>query len=262
MGGEIIAKSMSGEGYMDYQKRLKKSADLLVQAGRAFSLTGAGISTESGIPDYRSPGKGLWEKVNPLKTASASALRNNPAEFYTNTIAHWRTFAEAQPNTGHYALQQMEDAGLLLGIITQNIDGLHYAAGSRSVLEVHGHLRTGQCIRCNSQVDFKEITSQVDAGINPPLCEHCAGVLRPDVVLFEDPMSADFFKATKVLSGCDLLLVVGTSLKVYPVATLPQMARQLIIINNTPTAYDEQAEVVFRESIGQVLNDLKVLLCD
>jgi len=250
----------NGEGAMEYQERLKKTADLMIQASRAFALTGAGISTESGIPDYRSPGKGLWEKVNPLKTASASALRHNPKKFYQDTISHWRTFADAQPNRGHRALKEMEDGGLLLGIVTQNIDGLHYAAGSKSVLEVHGHMRTGHCLECGDRVDFSKVTEQLDNGINPPRC-HCSGILRPDVVLFEDPMSHDFFRATKVLSGCDLLLVAGTSLQVYPVASLPQLARQLIIVNNTPTSYDESAAVIFRESIGGVLSDLQSMLC-
>ncbi len=245
---------------MDYQQRLERAADLLLQARRAFALTGAGISTESGIPDYRSPGTGLWEKVNPLKTASASALRKNPAEFYNTTIKHWREFALAKPNAGHHALKALEDKKVILGIVTQNIDGLHHAAGSKSVLEVHGHLRTARCIECGAKVPFGEVTRQLDDGINPPKCAKCPGVLRPDVVLFEDPMSDDFFKATKVLAGCDLLLVVGTSLKVYPVATLPQLVRQLIIINRTATAYDEQAAVIFREGSGQVLADLNNLL--
>ncbi|MBO8167554.1 MAG: NAD-dependent deacylase [Thermoanaerobacteraceae bacterium] len=244
---------------MDYQQRLTRAKKLLEQSKRVFALTGAGISTESGIPDYRSPGTGLWEKVNPLKTASASALRNDPAEFYRTTIAQWREFSKAEPNAGHYALKELEENGYILGIITQNIDGLHLKAGSQSVLEVHGHLRTARCMQCENRVLFEEITRQLDAGTNPPRCAKCSGVLRPDVVLFEDPMSEDFLKASKVLSGCDLLLVIGTSLQVYPVATLPQLAKRLIIINKMPTPYDNQAELIFRESIGQVLTDLKNL---
>jgi len=245
---------------MNYRDRLKRAAEIILQSKRVFALTGAGISTESGIPDYRSPGTGLWNKTNPFKTASVSALRKDPAEFYKTTITQWREFSNAQPNVGHNTLKVLEDKGRILGIVTQNIDGLHHKAGSNSVLEVHGHLRTARCVKCEGRVPFDKVIEQLDKGINPPRCSLCDGYLRPDVVLFEDAMSDDFIKATKVLSGCDLLLVVGTSLQVYPVATLPQLARRLIIINKMPTSYDNKAAVIFHESIGKVLSDLEKTL--
>ncbi|GAW91872.1 SIR2 family NAD-dependent protein deacylase [Calderihabitans maritimus] len=241
---------------MDYKEKIDRIVDLLRSSKRAFALTGAGISTESGIPDFRSPGTGLWEKMDPIKTSSASALRLNPAQFYANTMARWSKFRNAEPNYGHYALAELEKMGYLMGVITQNIDGLHRKAGSERVWEVHGHLRTCHCMECKKRFDFELIPAQLDKGVNPPLCPECKGIIRPDVVLFEDPMAEDFYQASRVLSGCDLLLIVGTSLTVYPVAGLPQLARRLVIINLMPTPYDNQAEVVIREKISKVFKDI------
>lgn len=244
---------------MEYKEKIKALVELLQKSSRNFVLTGAGISTESGIPDYRSKGTGLWYKFDPMKVASASALRRDPAGFYNNNLKRWLSFSEAKPNAAHYALAELEKKGLILGVITQNIDGLHRKAGSQRVWEVHGHLRTCHCFDCGKSFPFSDLVNQFDAGTNPPRCE-CGGALRPDIVLFEDSMSDDYLQATKVLPGCQLLLVVGSSLQVYPVASLPEYARYLVIINNEETPWDDQATLVINEKSGKVFTDIMALL--
>ncbi|AEG16502.1 NAD-dependent deacetylase [Desulfofundulus kuznetsovii DSM 6115] len=239
-----------------YQEKIRTLAELLRRHDRNFALTGAGVSTESGIPDFRSPGTGLWTKYDPIQTASLSALKRDPATFYNINLSRWTAFSGAEPNDAHRALARLEELGYLVGVITQNIDGLHQKAGSKRVWEVHGHLRTCHCMSCEQSYPFSHLVEQFEKGQNPPLCGICKGTLRPDVVLFEDRMSEDFFKATRALSGCQLMLVVGSSLQVYPAAGLPQFARKVVIINREPTPWDEQAELVIHHSAGQVFRDL------
>ncbi len=241
---------------MTYKEKIKQIAGLIKQSKKTLALTGAGISTESGIPDYRSPGTGLWEKLNPMKTASLSALRKDPAQFYSVNLERWAIYSNAKPNYAHYALAHLEKAGLLVGVITQNVDSLHKRAGSERVWEVHGHLRTFHCMSCHQKYPFQDVVQRFRSGENPPRCLKCSGVLRPDVVLFEDRMNEDFFQATQVISGCQLLLVVGSSLTVYPVASLPGAAKQVVIINRTPTPWDETAAVVVNETAGKVFRDI------
>ena len=246
---------------MDFEEKISNLAGLVRQAsGRAFALTGAGVSTESGIPDYRSPGTGLWTKHDPAKTASLSALRRDPALFYSTNLKRWTSYSAVKPNRAHYALARLEKLRHLVGVITQNIDGLHIKAGSKRVWEVHGHLRTCRCLQCRRQYPFEELTCQVESGLNPPLCPDCRGVLRPDVVLFEDSMSSDYHRAEKALSGCQLLLVAGSSLQVYPVAGLPVLARHVAVINQEATPWDERASLVIRGSAGEILDALARVL--
>ncbi len=241
---------------MSYDQQIKEIARLIRKSGKTFALTGAGISTESGIPDYRSPGTGLWEKQDPANTASFSALRRDPALFYSTNLKRWTSFNEAQPNAAHKALAQLEKMGLLDGVITQNIDSLHVKAGSIKVWEVHGHLRTCHCINCRTSYSFDHLVQSFDNGQNPPLCLKCEGVLRPDVVLFGDQMNDDYYQVTNEILDCQLLLVAGSSLTVYPVAGLPNHAKNIVIINRTPTPYDEEATVVVHEGAGQVFEDI------
>ncbi|MEG6614971.1 NAD-dependent deacylase [Peptococcaceae bacterium 1198_IL3148] len=239
---------------MNYREKIEHLVSLVKISNKTLVLTGAGASTESGIPDFRSQKKGLWQKYNPEEVASLNALKRDPAKFYQLNMQWWRRCIEAQPNATHYGLAQLEKMGWLLGVITQNIDGLHQRAGSKRVWEVHGHLRTCRCFKCGRGYAF----SQLESGY---IC-HCGGVLRPDVVLFGDAMPKDYATAEKVMSGCQLLLVVGSSLQVYPVANLPQFARRLVIINHDPTPWDDRADLVLRESSGQVLGDVLANLDD
>lgn len=245
---------------MNYQRKINLLAQRIKDGKRVFALTGAGISTASGIPDYRSPGTGLWEKINPEKSASVTALRQNPEYFYRQNLLRWAQLESANPNEGHIALAKLEEKGYLMGVITQNIDGLHQKAGSKKVWELHGEVRTCRCSQCQEQYQFGMLVDQFQRGVIPPVCPSCQGMLRPNVVLFEDPMPEAFYQASQVLTGCDFLLVVGTSLQVYPAASLPQKARRIGIVNLMETPYDSMADVVIRENAGQVLSDLVTAL--
>lgn len=234
---------------------IDRIVQLLQSARYAMALTGAGISTESGIPDYRSKGTGLWEKVNPAEMASISYMLTNPKEFFEFNITQWSKYADAEPNVTHRVIAAMEKAGYLHGIITQNIDNLHYKAGSKNLFEVHGHLRTAHCVNCANKYEFDELVNQFSKGINPPRCT-CGGLIRPDVVLFGDPMSRDFYRALEQVQKCDLLIIAGSSLQVYPVAELPLYCEKFIIINREPTPFDERAEVVIHDTAGKVFESI------
>lgn len=244
----------------DMQEAARQVAWLIKKSRKTLALTGAGASTESGIPDYRSKGTGLWARFDPMARASVTALLNKPAEFYSFNLPLWNRYVEAEPNTVHLALAGMEAAGLLRGIITQNIDGLHRKAGSQNVWEVHGHLRTCHCTGCRKSYPFVELTRQFEQGTNPPFCPLCLSLLRPDVVLFEDAMSDDYYRALEAMKDCELLLVVGSSLQVYPVADIPSYAKKLVIINKEPTPWDGSAEVVYHGQAGEFFAGLAVAL--
>jgi len=241
---------------MTYQKKLEEAARLIQTHQKVYALTGAGISTESGLPDFRSPGTGLWTKVDPTKYSTAQVLYENPDKFFRFGFERFYNLRKAEPNRGHFALAWMEKERLLQGVITQNIDGLHYKAGSEKVWEVHGHLRTGYCIDCTKEVLFEELMTQHEQNVIPPKCT-CGGMLRPSVVLFGDSLGDAFAKAEQTLSwGCDLMLVVGSSLTVYPVASLPSWASRLILINLQPTPFDNDADVLIQDESGKALEDL------
>ena len=246
---------------MDYQEKVERAAALIKNSTGFYSLTGAGLSTESGIPDFRTPGEGIWEKYDPIKTSSVEVLKNNPRVFYESAFNRFASITLAEPNSGHYALAKMEELGFLKGVVTQNIDGLHVKAGSRKIWEVHGHLRSGYCQGCKKRYTFEELVHQVELKRIPPVCRNCFDVLRPDVVLFGDPMPPIFYEAEEVLrDSCDLMLAAGSSLVVYPVAYLPRLAKKLIIINLAPTGFDEVAEIVIREKCSRALHDIAALL--
>jgi NAD-dependent deacetylase len=242
---------------MTYEEKIRSLAEYLKKPGPNFAFTGAGASTESGIPDFRSRGSGLWEKVDPMKAASLSALRRDPANFYKFFMGVWSSFSGAKPNAAHYAMARLEEEGLLAGVITQNIDGLHRTAGSQKVWEIHGHMRSCRCAVCSRSYPFDDLLNQYRSGTNPPRCSQCKGMLRPDVVLFEDAMGEDFYNAYHAMTGCQLLLVAGSSLQVYPAASLPELAKRLVIINRDPTPWDSRAALVINEKMaGQVFTDL------
>ncbi len=245
---------------MDYTAKINRLAGLIKQSSYTLALTGAGISTESGNPDFRSPGTGLWTKFDPVQVATVSALKRDPAAFYKINLENWIRFTGVEPNAAHYALARLERKGLLQGVITQNIDGLHSKAGTKQLWEVHGHLRTCRCMDCERHYPFDVLANQFYQGINPPLCENCGGVLRLDVVLFEDPLEESFNGAMQAMDMCRLLLVVGSSLTVYPVAALPEWAARLAIINKEPTPWDDRAEVVINDMAGRAMTDVLAAL--
>ncbi|HIE12680.1 MAG TPA: NAD-dependent protein deacylase [Desulfotomaculum sp.] len=240
--------------------RLFQAAELLRQASRAYAFTGAGVSTESGIPDFRAPGTGLWSNPELLSLATGDALRQDPVRFYSAFLPQWLRYRKAEPNPAHKALADLEAKGILSGVITQNIDGLHRKAGSQTVYEVHGHLRHLVCSDCCETANFEVAVAALQQGTLPPRCR-CGGMLRPDVVLFGETMAPDFDRAMAELhQGCDVMLVVGSSLKVFPAASLVGFADCFIIINLEPTPLDHRAAVVIHGSAGDVMPRIAALV--
>lgn len=229
---------------------------LILSSSNAVALTGAGISTESGIPDYRSPGTGLWEKMNP-SVVSLDGFLNDPGSYYDFALELYPTRRAAKPNPAHYFLAELEKKGLLKGIITQNVDGLHQDAGSSSVHELHGTYRRVSCLECGSAFDMDEVMEKVQSGENPPLCRECdGGVLKPIAVFFGEMLpQVTWQKSLKLAENTDLLIVVGSSLQVSPANVLPDVAlragAKLVIINLMPTPYDADASMVIHHKIGE-----------
>ena len=229
----------------------------LLRGGRLnVALTGAGASTESGLPDFRSK-DGLWGGTDPTRVASVSAFQQDPAAFYAFYQTRLAALAGAAPNAAHRALARLESLGMLHLVVTQNVDGLHLRAGSREVVEVHGNLREARCAGCGALVSIVEMAGPLRAGALP-MCGRCGGLLRPNVVLFGEVLpAAAYARAEAACRQCDVLLVVGSSLQVHPVAGLPALAvrhgAKLAIVNRDPTPCDELAEVVVWGEAGTVL---------
>lgn len=215
-------------------------------------LTGAGISTESGIPDFRSPGSGLWEKVDPMEALSSEVLYNNPKKFYNQGFNIITSMKDSVPNKAHYLIAKLEELELIDLLVTQNIDGLHHKAGSRKVYEVHGTTRTCSCDNCGESYDTALIEKRVKAGEIPPRCR-CKGIIRPDVVLFGDMLPDCFYDSVRKVEGSELLVVIGSSLSVSPVNHLADICKKLIIVNKGATLYDSSCEIKIEENISTAL---------
>jgi NAD-dependent deacetylase len=219
-------------------------------------LTGAGMSTESGIPDFRSP-TGIWAKFDPAEYATLSAFRADPEKvwrFYKPRIA---MLTGAEPNAGHFALAALERAGLVDAVVTQNIDQLHERAGTKNLIEVHGSIRTATCPACAESYPRKAVLAQLE-GADAPACERCGGILKPDVVFFGELLpTAAIDRAFELARSAALLLVVGTSLEVHPVAALPEetllAGGRVAILNKGPTPYDSRADLKLEGSAGAIL---------
>ena len=214
-------------------------------------LTGAGVSTESGIPDFRSA-TGIWARFDPFEVASIDAFRRDPARVWEFYALRLDVLADAPPNPAHIALAELEARGLVQAVVTQNVDRLHAAAGSQDVIEVHGSIASAVCLACGRREE------QVRALLPLPRCAVCGAVLKPGVVMFGELLPVEAIdRATALAQGAGLLLVVGTSLEVWPVAGLPDETRRhggkLAIVNRTPTPYDGLADLVVRGSAGEVL---------
>lgn len=240
------------------QDSIEFIAELFRQSKHAVVLTGAGISTPSGIPDFRSSGTGLWSRDEPLEVASLNTFRTAPEKFF----AWFRPLAghifNAQPNPAHRALAQLEECGCVRSIITQNIDMLHQKAGSQNVIEMHGTLQTLTCTQCYHQVDAAPYIKSFVEENKLPRCPKCGQILKPDVILFGEQLpQAAWFKAQHEARACDLMLVVGSSLEVLPVASLPMQAldrgAHLVIINNTPTYLNVRADVAILEDAATII---------
>jgi NAD-dependent deacetylase len=206
-------------------------AALLKKSRKAVAITGAGISVESGIPDFRSPG-GLWERFDPLEYATIRAFEKNPAKVWVMLKEMDRILVRARPNPAHYALADLEKRDMLLGVITQNVDNLHQAAGSQNVVEYHGNAHRFVCLNCQG----KWLRAALDFDQTPLYC-YCGGLIKPDVVFFGEPIpEAAMFKANAWALSCDLLLIIGSSMEVAPANSLPRVAKDsgaVIVESNT-----------------------------
>lgn len=234
---------------MTPDQQIEHAKSLLSEAKHAIALTGAGISTPSGIPDFRSPNSGLWEKADPFEVASIYSFRRRPQDFYDWIHPLTELTLNAVPNPAHTALAQLEQCGRIRCVITQNVDMLHGKAGSSSVFEVHGHFREMTCLRCYGvypSADYLE--AFVNSG-EIPHCAGCGGILKPNVILIGEQLPVRVLnQAKKQARECDLMIIVGSSLEMAPAGDLPALAvetgAKLLIVNLEPTHLDHLAEAV------------------
>lgn len=243
---------------------VEHAAELIAAARRGLVLTGAGVSAESGIPTFRGEG-GLWTKYDPVKVASIAYFMADPSAYWKVSKDRGRVALAARPNPGHHALAALEEAGHLVAVATQNTDGLHQESGSRHVIELHGSGRTVQCLDCGNREPRSEVQARLEVEM-PPRCRLCGGTfLKPTVVLFGEPMPQQaVHEAFALARQADVMLVVGSSLVVYPAAEIPLIAARsgakMIVVNAEPTPLDELADVVIRGKSGEVLPEIVDLI--
>ena len=239
---------------------IERLADLLERRRPCVALTGAGISTESGIPDFRSAG-GIWERYDPAEVGSIDAFRREPARVWEFYALRLDALNQAEPNEGHRALAELEEQGWIRAVITQNIDGLHQSAGSREVVEMHGSLREAECIHCGVRVPLEDAL----ASLPLPPCPECGEVLKPGVVMFGELLPpAAIERAQGLAAEAGVLLVVGSSLEVHPVAALPgetlAAGGALAIVNRGGSPWDTRADVLLDAAAGETLRGLEAAL--
>ena len=230
-------------------------AKMLVESSYAIVFTGAGVSTESGIPDFRGP-EGLWRRVDPEKF-TIDYFYENPLEVWRLVAQLAEMFKDAKPNPAHYAIAELEEMGIVKTVITQNIDGLHQKAGSKRVIELHGNSRYAVCLVCGHRIPIEEALRIVARG-ELPRCPRCGGVLKPDAVFFGEPLPRrELEEAFREAEKADLVLVVGSSLVVQPAAYIPLHAKEtgakIVIVNASRTAMDSIADVIVRGKAGEIL---------
>lgn len=234
-------------------EEIENAARMILEAETVIALTGAGISTESGIPDFRSPG-GLWTRYDPMIYATYESFVHDPTRFWEMAAELNPVLESAEPNPAHLGLGELETLGKCSAVVTQNIDHLHQRAGSSDVLELHGTYRTGTCLHCGTRHDYDEIKESALRG-KVPACKACGDTVKPDVVLFGEPLNAPVLhRAVELATCCDLMLVIGCGLEVFPAASLPTYANRnsakLVYINVASTAYDDLADVLITAQAG------------
>ncbi len=235
-------------------------ADLISDSDSTLVLTGAGISVPSGIPDFRTPGKGIWEDVDPFEVASIEAFHRDTKRFWSFYRQRFDMLVDKRPNAAHEAVAELERRGLVEAVVTQNIDRLHRAAGTRNLIEVHGSIATSSCTSCHAAYELEEVGALFDDGV--ATCSGCLGKVKPDVVLFGEMLPvAAINRARELAEQADLIIAVGSSLEVYPAAGLPELTLatggRLALVTIGPTPYDEVAEVKLE---GDVVEELSAVL--
>jgi NAD-dependent deacetylase len=242
--------------------QVERLAQLLRNADRAVVLTGAGISVPSGIPDFRTPRTGLWENVDPMEVAHIDAWRRDPDRFWSFYGERFGMLVDKEPNEAHLVVAELERRGLVRAVITQNIDRLHRAAGTERLIEVHGSIEHSVCLDCGGRLPLGRVVAQLDAHDGAPECPACFTPLKPDVVLFGELLPERALSEAQALAlDADLMICVGSSLEVYPVAGLPALTRgaggKLALVTQGPTPYDEDADVKLS---GDVVEELRAVL--
>ncbi len=247
--------------YITMKEKISLIAQKIKQSRKNVVFTGAGISTESGIPDYRSQG-GIWDKFRPVYFDEFMSSKDSREEYWRRWVALYQGIVEAQPNAAHLALARLEKMGLLQAVITQNIDGLHQASGliDENIIELHGNTRRIRCMSCRQITPIADVRQRLAAGDMAPECD-CGGFLKPDTISFGQAMPvAEVEKAASLSQGCDFFLVVGSTLLVQPAAHMPVYAKSggafLAIINLSDTPCDEMSDVLIRGKAGEVLEQI------
>ena len=241
--------------------KIRCAVDIIQMSKDVVVLTGAGMSTRSGIPDFRSIDSGLWERYDPYEVASLTSFRYHPEKFYEWIRPLAQGLSQAKPNAAHLGLARLESAGYVNTLITQNIDSLHQQAGSKSVLEVHGTLETLTCVYCFQKVSSQNYVRPFLENGTIPTCAVCGGILKPDIVLYGEELPINtWLKALEACKKCELMIVAGSSLEVLPVAGLPMRALEngahLILINHMATYLDVRADVIFNQDVVEIIPEI------
>ncbi len=243
-------------------EKISSIAKALAAGGRNVFFTGAGISTESGIPDYRSKG-GVWDRFRPVLFDEFMASKDARIRYWSQKSELYPDLMRARPNQGHMAIARLHEIGLLGAVITQNIDGLHQASGlpDEKVIELHGNNRRVRCMSCNDISSLEEAHARVEAGEPAPTCMKCNGYLKPDTISFGQPMPVDKVNTAVELSRTsDVFIIVGSTLLVQPAASIPNYAREngafLAIINLSETPYDAVCDALIQEEAGKTLQEI------
>jgi NAD-dependent deacetylase len=247
---------------------IAKGAEIIAAAQKILVFTGAGLSTESGIPDFRSPG-GIWEKYDPADFYFQRFISDETSreKYWQMSTEFYDVIRDAMPNRAHVAIRTLEDRGKLLAIVTQNIDHLHHKAGNspEKIIELHGTAISVSCLSCKKRYDRDEIQGRLRSGTKVPYCDDCGGILKPDTISFGQAMpEAEMEQSIRYAGECDLCIVLGSSLVVYPAASVPLHAAQsgarLMIINRDPTPQDAEADVVIRMPVSEALDQMLDIL--
>lgn len=234
-------------------------AELIESSERIVALTGAGISVPSGVPDFRSPQSGLWQNVDPMEVAHIDAFRRDPISFWAFYRPRFHLLSDKKPNAAHLALVELERQGRLTGVVTQNIDRLHAAAGTERLIEIHGSIATSSCMDCGSRYTLEQVEEMFAAGVEVPECASCGAVIRPDVVLFGELLPEQAMaEATALAAEADLMLAIGSSLAVHPAAGLVDITLraggEVAIVTMSDTPYDEEAELKLTGDVAEELS--------
>ncbi|MBW1781795.1 MAG: Sir2 family NAD-dependent protein deacetylase [Deltaproteobacteria bacterium] len=249
-------------------RQIEKGAEIIGAAQKILVFTGAGLSTESGIPDFRSPG-GIWEKYDPSDFYFQKFISDETSreKYWQMSTEFYDTIRDAMPNQAHLAIKTLEDHGKLLAIVTQNIDNLHHKAGNspNKIIELHGTVISVSCLTCKKKYERDDIQARLGSGVKVPYCDDCGGILKPDTISFGQAMPQEEMERSMIAAAqCDLCMVLGSSLVVYPAASIPihavQSSARLMIINRDPTPQDGEADLVIRMSVSDALNRMLEVL--